>query len=183
MTESLLSRIPLTLENLKLLDPFVRAAEPTMDALVANETVKDAFQGKWLGHALHPAVAVLPMGAWVSALLLDLSDTDPSGRAARRLIGFGVLVTPVVATSGWAQLQEGELREKRVGVVHAGLNGVVWAGQIGSWFLRGRGHHAAGRALSLASMAAKGFGSFLGGHLAVARELATKDQVFEQTND
>jgi uncharacterized membrane protein len=34
--------------------------------------VKDFFQGKWLGHPLHPAIVHVPTGLWPAALVFDL---------------------------------------------------------------------------------------------------------------
>ena len=39
--------------------------------------LRDMLQGVWLGHPLHPAVIDLPIGAWVSAAVLDGSEGVP----------------------------------------------------------------------------------------------------------
>jgi hypothetical protein len=34
--------------------------------------MKSALDGAWLGHAVHPILVVVPIGAWTSATVLDL---------------------------------------------------------------------------------------------------------------
>ena len=62
--QSPLSSAMLRLEAARILDPAVKAAKPLMDAVTVNPTVRDTLQGKWLGHALHPIMTFLPLGAW-----------------------------------------------------------------------------------------------------------------------
>ena len=46
-------------------DAYAAAGEP-------GRALKDALNGTWLGHALHPAITDVPVGAWTAALVLDL---------------------------------------------------------------------------------------------------------------
>src|SRR4051795_2602224 len=50
--------------------------------------IKDALQGTWLGHALHPALILAPAGSWTTAAVLDLVGDD---KGADTAIGFGIL--------------------------------------------------------------------------------------------
>ncbi|HEY6539925.1 MAG TPA: DUF2231 domain-containing protein, partial [Ktedonobacteraceae bacterium] len=38
-----------------------------------NRKVKDALNGVWLGHALHPVLTDVPLGAWSSTMALDMA--------------------------------------------------------------------------------------------------------------
>src|SRR5919199_3418046 len=63
------------LEETKWLD---QAADTVTEWLAPLERhppaprVKDFLHGRWLGHALHPALTDLPVGLWTGSLLLDL---------------------------------------------------------------------------------------------------------------
>src|SRR5476649_213166 len=44
---------------------------PIRDAFQQLGPAKDFLHGKWLGHALHPVLTDIPIGAWTTALALD----------------------------------------------------------------------------------------------------------------
>ena len=76
------------LDRIADLPTFDKAMEPARKAVNAlPQLVKDALHGTWLGHPLHPVLAQVPVGTWVSAGVLDLLPaTRP---AAAVLIGTG----------------------------------------------------------------------------------------------
>ena len=89
-----------SIERAKSLDPAVKATKKVVDAGLPNPEVRDALHGVWLGHPLHPALILLPMGSWISASVLDFL---PGRRdAARTLVGLGVLTVAPTALAGWA---------------------------------------------------------------------------------
>ena len=53
--------------------------------------VKDLLSGKPIGHALHPLLTDVVIGAWTSASILDLVGGEQARPAAERLIGVGIL--------------------------------------------------------------------------------------------
>src|SRR3954470_4409375 len=67
----------------KALGKWVRGAR-------GREPLKDALSGTWLGHAVHPVLTDVVVGAFLSATLLDLLGGDDGERARRRLVGGGV---------------------------------------------------------------------------------------------
>ena len=156
------------LERSPRVDPLVRALEAFWGRVLPNGRARDVLHGTWLGHPLHPALTDVPIGAWASALVLDLVARDRAAGASRTLIGVGLLAAAPTAVSGaadWTALGETE-RPKRVGAVHAVANGTATAFYAASWLARRRGHHAKGRALGCAGAALMGAGGYLGGHLA-----------------
>lgn len=175
--EPLLVRAALALEHNEALDPAVEALEPVAEALVANETVRRALHGRVLGHALHPLLTDLPIGAWTSAAILDL--TGSSREAARRLVGVGLLAAVPTAVTGWAEWATTQGGAKRVGVAHAAANSVALGLYTGSWLARRRGHHGLGVAIGLAAGVAVGAGGFLGSHLSLARKVSTHHAAFD----
>lgn len=157
------------LEQATVLDPPAHALEKAVNAVLPEGTVKDALHGRWLGHAVHPLVVALPIGMWTGASLLDVTGGGP--RAAKRLVGAGVLLVAPSAATGladWSSLGAFE-RPKRIGLVHALANTVTVAVYGASWLARRRGDHARGRDLALAGAATMAVGGYLGGHLAYSQ--------------
>ncbi len=167
------------LEGSTRVDGLVRLAEPLVDALLADPDRADALQGRWLGHAIHPPLTDVPIGAWTSATILDLVGGRKSQPAAKRLIGVGVLTALPTAVTGWAEWGAAGQREKRVGVVHAGSNVAALVLYSASWRARGRGKHLRGVALSLGGGLALGLGGYLGGHLVEARKVSSRHPAFD----
>jgi uncharacterized membrane protein len=176
--EPALVTLALRLEEDGRLDTAVDALQPAADALVADSTRRDVLLGKAMGHSLHPLLTDVPIGAWVSALALDLVGGRQSRPAARRLIGIGILAAVPTAVSGLADWQHAGRRNQRVGVVHAAGNSVGLLLFGASWLARGRGHQARGVTLGLLGSAAVGFSGFLGAHLSLARNVAARDEAF-----
>jgi nitrite reductase/ring-hydroxylating ferredoxin subunit len=125
--------------------------------------LRDALNGVWLGHPLHPVLVQAPLGAWLAASLLDAwPGADPGGAAARRLTAFGLAATAPAVLAGAADWSEQHEQQMRVGVVHAAANTAA-IGLYGlSLLARGR---RTGRALRLSGLAAAGLGGVLGGHI------------------
>jgi uncharacterized membrane protein len=144
------------------------APSQTVGALVRDAIrpgpVKDALQGTWMGHALHPLLTDMVIGTWTSALLLDLTG----GGGADRLIAAGIVCAIPTAMSGatdWAEVETRDPGARRVGIVHGLANAAALGLQIGSLRARGRGRRGQGVALSLAANGLLGASGYLGGHL------------------
>lgn len=160
------------------LDPAVDALRPVATALVDGPWRRWLLLGRPLGHALHPLLTDVPMGAWMSASFLDLAGPG-SQAAARRLVGVGVLAAVPTAITGLAEWSGTSRRDARVGVVHAAGNGVGLALAAASWMARRRDHHALGAVLGLGVLGAVGVSGFLGAHLSIARGVGSRDPEFE----
>src|SRR5690606_8609173 len=134
--------------------------------------------GRPMGHALHPLLTDVPIGAWMSATVLDLSG--PGARsAARRLVGLGILAAVPTALTGLAAWSRTSRRDARVGVLHAAGNSVGLVLATASWLARRRDHHALGAVLGLGVLGAVGASGFLGAHLSIARSVGTRDPEFD----
>lgn len=168
------------LEENTRLDALIPQADKAAARVTANPTIRDILQGRWLGHALHPVLVEVPIGTWASAALLDVFGSRRDADAARFLTGVGLLAVLPTAMSGWAEYAETtRSAEKRVGVVHAGVNVAAVLLQLGSWLARRRGDVGRGRSLGLAATSLVGLGGYLGGHLASARNVGTSDPAFD----
>ena len=163
------------------LDPAVAALRPVADALVASPQARSVLLGRQLGHAVHPLLTDAPIGAWMSALVLDLAGGAGAEDAARKLVGVGILSAVPTALTGVAEWSHTEQRDARVGVVHAASNGVALALWTASYVARRRGRRRAGIALGLAGGLATGVGGFFGSHLAIARNVGTRDATLAES--
>jgi uncharacterized membrane protein len=69
---------------------------------------KNALHGGWLGHPLHPVFTDLPLGAWTTALALDVAANGDPGmrRAATFAMGAGLTGAVGAAVTG---LTEGDV--------------------------------------------------------------------------
>lgn len=146
---------------------------------------KDFLHGKWLGHALHPVLTDIPIGAWTTALALDaveiMTGEEGIGDAADLAVGIGILSAVGSAVTGAADWSATYGRAKNVGLVHGLLNlaatGLYTASLISR---RGRSRQS-GIALSMLGYAVSSFAAYLGGHLVFGEQIgidhtATADQ-------
>ncbi|NGO73920.1 Rieske (2Fe-2S) protein [Streptomyces boncukensis] len=149
------------LESATALDRFAAPLRSGVKALPLGP-VRGALHGGWQGHALHPALVQVPIGAWSSAALLDLCGGDH--RAARLLIATGLAAGTPAAVSGAVDYAEQFPEHQRVGVVHAAAN--ITAVALYTASLVARRRPGRGRLLGFAGLTAATVGGFLGGHLA-----------------
>jgi uncharacterized membrane protein len=157
------------LERLEALDAAVLAAEPRAGRLVQNGRVRSILHGDATGIPLHIILTDVPFGAWFMAVYLDLFPDTGTQRAATRLVGLGVLAAAPTALTGWAEWALAGRATQRVGIVHAGLNGVAVLIFLGSWTARLRGRHRLGVRLARVGALLLIAGGFLGGYMASAR--------------
>jgi nitrite reductase/ring-hydroxylating ferredoxin subunit/uncharacterized membrane protein len=161
-----LHRAVTELGELEALDPPARRLLDVAHRAIRPGRVRDALSGTFLGHALHPLMTDLPIGSWTSALILDAAGGRGSERAARRLVGTGILASLPTALTGaieWADSAGRRASTRRVGVVHAAANVTALSLFSASYLRRRRG--GSGRGLALAGGAALAVGGHLGGHL------------------
>ncbi|MDQ4130182.1 MAG: iron-sulfur protein, partial [Actinomycetota bacterium] len=138
------------LGRVRAFDVVARPVSKKVAAAVRSRRVKDLLSGTWLGHPVHPMLTDVPIGAWASALVLDLAGGPHGRQAADRLIGLGLataLPTAVTGLSDWSDLV-GE--ERRIGLLHAVANVSAVACYGLSLLARRRGARARGLAWSLA---------------------------------
>jgi nitrite reductase/ring-hydroxylating ferredoxin subunit/uncharacterized membrane protein len=161
-------------------------AEPLAEkvrGLTSPKAVKEALSGTWLGHPVHPMLIAVPMGSWIGAVLLDWLGGEDAERGADLLIGAGLAsAVPTVATgyNDWADSERTSDAVRRVGLVHAAVNGSAATLFGASLAARARGNRLRGKLLGLAGLGALGAGGFLGGHLTYAEGVGVDRATFEQ---
>jgi nitrite reductase/ring-hydroxylating ferredoxin subunit/uncharacterized membrane protein len=156
----------------------VRALDPLASRLATLTAkvpvrVRDALHGVWLGHPLHPMLAQVPVGAWLSAAVLDsLAAVTPDDerragvqRSAAALVATGLAAVPVTAAAGSADWSDLHPEQQRIGLVHASANVVAASLFTASLVQRRRGRHEAGRLLGLLGIGVAAAGAGIGGHL------------------
>ncbi len=179
-TESPLSRWMLKLENARPLDLAVTMVQPAIKAVASNGTVRAGLQGRWLGHAAHPVVVMMPIGLWTSAAVLHSTGLPEAQRPAHLLTGMGIMGALPATLTGLSEVAAGaDERIKRVAVVHATLNTVALGLEVGSWLSGKAGNRAMAKFDSFAALAVTMVSGYLGGHMSIARKYGTRDEAFD----
>ncbi|MBF8190942.1 Rieske 2Fe-2S domain-containing protein [Nonomuraea sp. K274] len=152
------------LEKSKAMDRPVRALAKTVRRRVGRGLLRDVLHGVPMGEPLHPPLATVSLGCWLSTAVLDVARADP--RAARLLLATGIanaLPTAAAGLTDWSSLHR---EQQRVGFVHMLANMTALGLFSASLLARVGGHERPGRMLSFAGLAVGGLGAYLGGHLA-----------------
>lgn len=150
-------------ESASFLDGFSAALQHRLQAGLGRTPIGDRLRGDWLGHPVHPGLVAIPIGAWTSSLVFDVVLRDPRG--ARRLIGVGLAAVPPTLATGWADWSERDIRQRRVGLLHAGANAVGIGLMIASFRRHKNAPGGFATGLSALALTAVGVGGALGAHL------------------
>ncbi|MGI4893565.1 MAG: Rieske 2Fe-2S domain-containing protein [Janthinobacterium lividum] len=148
------------------LDPAAARAKELADRFLPGGRVRGWLHGRPAGHPAHPALAQLPVGTSLSALLLDtVSVLVPGGRTlelpARGLVAVAAASAVPTALAGWADYTGLHPDQQRTALVHASGNALATALWTASLFAGRRA-----RLLRTAGTCAAGAAGALGGHLA-----------------
>jgi|SRR5690625_3037503 len=151
------------LEYAKWLDPLVNVVETVAKKVIRPQWIRDILHGVPQGHPLHPPLVQVPLGAWLSAGILDaLPGTQEQ---AKLLIGVGTIAATPAAAAGYTDFTELHEQQKRTTIVHSALLVSTTALYAASWWARHQGNHRRGKQLSYIGLATAGMGGFLGGVL------------------
>jgi uncharacterized membrane protein len=164
------------LEQDPTLGRLAAALTATVGSALGSGPLSDALRGRQLGHALHPVLVQVPLGALLSACVLDVAQGSRAGRQSRLLMGLTCLAVVPAAVTGWAEWANADDRTKRVGVAHAALNLTGAVTSVASYLVRRRGWSPAAAVLTGLAGAAFGCAGVLGGHLSLVRKYASHDR-------
>jgi uncharacterized membrane protein len=162
MLEKVLHRAVGHVEDAEVLDAPARAVQD-LARRALPPPVGGVLRGEPIGHPLHPALVVAPIGSWLSATALDLTGGDAA--AVRRLVALGCLAALPTAAAGTADWVRTSGKARRVGFVHAGVNDLALLVYLASWRARRSGSRVNGALLALAGAGVLSVGGWLGGHL------------------
>jgi nitrite reductase/ring-hydroxylating ferredoxin subunit/uncharacterized membrane protein len=172
--------------SLETLDEPARTVGKAVRETIPSGPVKDVLSGTWLGHALHPLLTDLPIGAWTSAVMLDWLGGERCENGADRLVALGLaaaLPTAATGMSEWADAEPASDEVRRVGAVHAVANVAATTLFGASLVARRAGARGPGKLLALAGAGALAAGGHLGGHLAYADGVGVNESAFEDPPD
>jgi nitrite reductase/ring-hydroxylating ferredoxin subunit/uncharacterized membrane protein len=171
------------LEQASFLDAPAKAVGKQVRSVTsAQQTVKDALSGTWLGHAVHPMLTDVVIGSFFSATVLDLLGGEDASPAAGRLIATGIAAYPITAVTGandWADSEIADPKIRRVGIVHAVGNVVALSLYGASLAARKRGSWGRGAIFGALGATVLMGGGYLGGHLSLRRGVGPDQTVFD----
>jgi nitrite reductase/ring-hydroxylating ferredoxin subunit len=165
------------LSEVPTFDKQLEAARAVVDKVLRPQAFKDLLHGTWLGHPLHPILAMVPVGTWASAGILDLSPATRS--AATVLITSGVVASVPAAVAGAADWSEQDDAVRRLGGLHAVTNVAALSLYVGSLVARGKGNGTLGRVLSYGGLALASGSAAVGGHMSYAQSSGANHAVVE----
>lgn len=163
------SDLVVRLEKFQSLDPIVNSVRAVVQKVLQPQQLRDLLHGVPLGHPLHPLMVQVPLGSWMSAAVLDA--VPGTERAARTLIGVGILSAGPAAASGYADWSETDPSQQRVGVVHSTANLIALLLYAASWQQRSSSRQLTGKVLSYGGLVVVLAGGFLGGHLSFRQKV------------
>jgi nitrite reductase/ring-hydroxylating ferredoxin subunit/uncharacterized membrane protein len=152
-------------------DPLEESVEKAFEAGgVAGQKTADFLHGTWFGRPLHPALTNIPIGAWTTAVVLDvLDDTVSHGEgyeeAATDAVIFGIAGAFAAAVTGLTDYQHLSPKQRRIGLVHAALNSGSLAIMASSYLARARGNFRRGKSLARLGWAVMFAGASFGAHM------------------
>lgn len=171
-------RIGKKIEGAKSLDRVGKITVSVGHRLALPGKIRDVASGVPTGHPLHPPLATLTMGAFLSSAVLDL--TGSGSKSAKSLTQLGLLTAIPTAYAGLTDFSTTAQAERRVGVVHAACN-IAALGCYGmSWIARNGGSRSKAGLWTISGSALLAAGGWLGGHLAYALGVGVDTTVFQQ---
>jgi len=168
-----------------------RAAEPVQRAIapIINKSpvVASVLHGEWLGHPLHAALTDIPVGAWSTGFVFDLTEKFTGTRRLRRAADAAIVVGLVsamgAAVAGMADWSKTRGQERRLGFVHASTNMVI-AGLYGaSIYARRTRKRTLGVALSSVGFGLLLFSAWLGGELSYRHGVGMRKEAFQRNRE
>lgn len=148
----------------------------------APAAIKDALYGTWLGHPLHPSMTDIPIGGWTATAVLDMLGHERAADVTLRVGVLGAVGAAVTGVAQWFDLQQME-EPRRLGALHASLNGAALALYLSSWLLRNGDRRDAGVATAMAGYALASTSAWIGGHLSFKLGIGVSRVAFEEASD
>lgn len=170
------------LARARTLDPLAEALQRPIKAALApggalGPRVNDLLHGVPLRHALHPAITDVPIGAWTVVAALDALELGGARRfaaGADAALTIGLLGALGAMATGFAEWSDTAGEPRRLGYVHAVVNGGAFTAYALSAALRlGRKRRPA-IGLALAGYAAVSLGAYLGGELSLGANVGVR---------
>jgi nitrite reductase/ring-hydroxylating ferredoxin subunit/uncharacterized membrane protein len=170
----------------RIADPLSKAIRGAYEAAgPIGQQAKNAAHGVWLGHPLHPVFTDIPVGAWTTALALDVAAEGDEGmeRAATFAIGVGLAGAVGAAVTGLTDWSETDAQARRTGLIHGLLNVTATALFATAYTLRKTSSPAAGRPFAWAGFAIALGSAYLGGDLVYGQRIGVDHADIDPPSD
>ena len=146
--------------------------------------IKNFLHGKWLGHALHPIVTDIPIGAWTTAAVLDTMELCGSKQykpGADAAVSIGLAGAAGAAVTGVTDWTATSGKQRKAGLVHAALNIGATALYLTSLFLRKKEKsRTAAITLSMLGYGLTTVSSYIGGNLVYNEQMGVDHTVLPE---
>jgi nitrite reductase/ring-hydroxylating ferredoxin subunit/uncharacterized membrane protein len=145
--------------------PLGEWAQEVVAAVFAGRTpIKDALNGTWLGHPVHPVVTDVSVGAMTVAAVFDVVGQDGAADVA---LATGLAGMAASAVTGAADAVDTEGRPQLLATVHSTLMITSFGAYVVSFLLRlgPRGGRPLARLLAFAGYGVMTAGAYVGGDL------------------
>ena len=146
----------------------------------AAQRVKNWLNGVWLGHALHPALTDMVIGAWSTGAILDLVGATREADAAVTVGVLSALPTALAGAADWADASE---EPRRLGLLHGLLNAGGLVFMIASLFARRGNQRGLGIGLSTIGLSLASLSAWIGGELVYRFGVSVSRTAFEPRVD
>jgi len=172
-----------------------KLASPIQNLLLAffgqpgqpGRKLKDILNGTWLGHALHPVLTDVPLGAWSGTTLLDFAwlanEDEGIARGADLTLLLGLAGATGAAVTGLTDWSDLDGTDRRVGLMHGLLNGSITLIYLTSLVLRLTGQRRTAIAFSTSGYLVSLFSAYLGGELSFAKGIGVNHVAWEGGSD
>jgi nitrite reductase/ring-hydroxylating ferredoxin subunit/uncharacterized membrane protein len=172
-----------------------KLASPIQNSLLAffgqpgqpGRKLKDILNGTWLGHALHPVLTDVPLGAWSGTTLLDFAwlanEDEGIARGADLTLLLGLAGATGAAVTGLTDWSDLEGTDRRVGLMHGLLNGSITLIYLTSLVLRLTGLRRTAITFSTSGYLVSLFSAYLGGELSFAKGIGVNHVAWEGGSD
>jgi nitrite reductase/ring-hydroxylating ferredoxin subunit len=175
-----MTNLRLTKQLADLAEPLDEVSGPVQEAVQAvPKPVRDVLDGVWFGNPLHPALTDIPIGAWTAAFALDLAGSEAADEALKVGI-IGAVPAALTGLNDWSHLKDDA---RRIGTVHAIVNGTGLTLNVLSLVARRSGMRRLGKVLSGVAYAGTLFSAHLGGHLSFGLGVRVNRTAFESPRD
>ena len=158
------------IESQAWLDTLGDPLQKFVNSLFSNageggKQAKNALNGVWLGHPLHPVITDVPVGAWTCTLVLDLaaSGHEEIQKAADITLATGLLAATGAAVTGFTDWSDTYGKERKVGLLHGVTMLATFTAYTFSLLARLAGARKSGVALSNLGYGLLSAGAYIGG--------------------
>jgi nitrite reductase/ring-hydroxylating ferredoxin subunit len=168
------------LQDWEVLDPAGEWLSTKISRLTSVGPVKSVLSGTWLGHPLHPLLTDVPLGALVTATVVDTFCGEDGAAASDALTVVGLLAVAPTVASGLSDWADTVGPERRLGMIHGLANVGAATLYFAALLNRRTGNRAVARLFSAAGLGALSAGGYIGGHLVFGRGLGVDHNVFDE---